>query len=474
MRDHEEPAAGPGAASPGPLRAHAIFITIFVLSAALTALAMTYIYPERYAAETTIFFKPANILKLSESQVQALGSPVPNTPFKVISQSLNALVKSDSLLRQVVLDLSLQRPQQKTVSPIWYVRLYNEAKDWLYDYGADAWSVLKYGRMITPDRTDQAIAALSKGLKIVNEDSYVFRLTARWKTPEAAAAIANTVASKVSELLRQDDRQAADQEHQQVRALLTQKFDEITRLEDEIRDLLLSNGVGSVQAAIEQATDAYAQLQLSRADASAELSQQEARLYALANKVHQEGMPPISVTAVDGLEQPRARGQLTTNEYSRLLIERQTTEVNVNGLKARVANYNQTTAQMEQDIAKLTRMQAEYGALSQRLEADKRDYTALRDVLAESTVRASDFQGELRVTSLATPDSAPVSPIKIYHVGLAVSLALLLACGLAYLLSYFDIRLFLPRPKGGDRGPGPELAAAAAARTAHPLPATGN
>jgi len=463
---------------PGPLRAHAIFITVFVLSAAITALVMTYVYSERYSAEATIFFKPANILKLSENQVQALGSPVPYTPFKVIGQTLSGLAKSEALLRQVVLDLKLDAPKQKTVSPIWYIRIYEEAKDWLWDYGSDAWSLLKYGRIIRPDPTDEAIDDVRRGLKILTEDSYVFTLTARAKTPEAAAAVANHVAGLIAELLRQDNRTAADKDHRQLRGLLAAKFDEITALEQQIRDLFLNSQVASVEAAIKQETTAYSKLELSRADARAELAGQEARLAVLVNKVRQQ--PSIAQTASTGsapngddLLQSRTSGRLTTNEYATLSLERETTEINVNGLRNRVASYDRRATQMQQELAKLTGVQAEYGLLTQRLQASKRDYAALRDALAESTVRAGDSQSELRVTSAATPIYAPVSPIKFYHVGLAVLVAAMLACGLAVVLSYFEIALFLPRPRRRGRLSGSERPPTnTTAEAAQPMPAS--
>jgi uncharacterized protein involved in exopolysaccharide biosynthesis len=471
--DVQANAEGQGA-GPGPLRSHAIFITVFVLSTIITSLVMTYVYSERYSAEATIFFKPANILKLSENQVRALGSPVPYTPFKVIGQTLSGLAKSEALLRQVVLDLKLDVPTPKIRSPIWYIRLYEEVKDWVSDYGSDAWSLLKYGRVIRADPVDEAIADVRRGLKILNEDSYVFTLTARYKDPDAAAAIANHIAKLLADLLRQDDRTTADQDHRHLRELLTAKFDETTALEKQIRDLFLTNQVGSVDAAIKQGTSAYSKLELTRADVRAELSRQEARLAVLANKVRQYA--PTAQTAAFGASddplQSRLAGRLTTNEYATLSLERETTEVNVNGLRSRIASYDQKAVQMQQELAKLTGVQAEYGLLTQRLQASKRDYAALRDALAESTIRAGDSQSELRVTSAATAIYAPVSPIKFYHVGLALIVAAMLACGLAFVLDYFEIGLFLPRPRRRKELSDPERPPTnTAAGTAHPMPA---
>lgn len=429
---------------PGPLRSHALFITIFILSAALTSLAMTYIYPEKYAAETTILFKPENILKLSEVQVRALGSPMPYTPFKVISQTVSALAKSDDILRQVVLDLSLQVPPPKVVSPIWYVRLYKETKDWISGYAADAWSMLKYGRVIPADPVDEAVAEIRKGLKIVNEDSYVVSLTARARTPEAAAAVANRVAERLADLLRQDGRAAANKQREQLNTLRVAKEVEIFALESQLRDLLLTNRIASVQEAINRTTQSYAKLEQARAESTADLSQQEARLAALAAKMRLRAILAPDDESGAPLR-PVSPDRITTAEYTKLSLERQMTDVTIGGLRNRLNSYDQALARFEKELATLTRLQVDYTMLSQKLQASTRDYAALRDALAESVVKAGDAQSELRVTSRALETNAPVSPIKFYHVALATVVAGMLSIGLAYVLNYFNIRLFLPR-----------------------------
>ena len=61
-----------------------------VLSAMLSALALTYIYSERYRAEATIFFKPSDVTRLTSYSTQALGAPFPsNTASKAIDQTIS-------------------------------------------------------------------------------------------------------------------------------------------------------------------------------------------------------------------------------------------------------------------------------------------------------------------------------------------------------------------------------------------------
>ena len=107
-----------------PLREHRAFITVFVVAAVLSALALTYIYAERYRAETTIFFNPSDVTQLNTHSMQAFGSPFPYTEFKAVTQTVVGLVESDALLRRVVTDLHLDVKEPRDVSGTWYRRYY--------------------------------------------------------------------------------------------------------------------------------------------------------------------------------------------------------------------------------------------------------------------------------------------------------------------------------------------------------------
>src|SRR5258708_19572128 len=94
-----------------PLREHRAFITVFVLSAMLSALVLTYIYSERYRAEATIFFKPSDVTLLNNHTTEALGSPVPSPTLRHITQTITGLVDSDVMLRRIVPHLPLHFDQ---------------------------------------------------------------------------------------------------------------------------------------------------------------------------------------------------------------------------------------------------------------------------------------------------------------------------------------------------------------------------
>src|SRR5438552_7763740 len=102
-----------------PLRRHVSFIVLFTLSAALAALAITYIYDEKYQATVTIMIKPTEVTRLKQhtNEDEALGVQLPkDIEYKVITQSLSDLATSEPLLRRVVTKLHLDRAGDRDYS----------------------------------------------------------------------------------------------------------------------------------------------------------------------------------------------------------------------------------------------------------------------------------------------------------------------------------------------------------------------
>jgi hypothetical protein len=86
----------------------------------------------------------------------------------------------------------------------------------------------------------------------------------------------------------------------------------------------------------------------------------------------------------------------------------------------------------------------------------------INDALQEEILQEQSDLTSLIVAGPAAWTDAPKTPIKIYHVGLAAGLGLLLALGLAYVFGYFDIRLFMSPEDRRERTPlRPQLAPAA-------------
>jgi uncharacterized protein involved in exopolysaccharide biosynthesis len=457
LRPDLTPKLRPGLGTRQPIRAHAPFLVVFVLSAALTALGLTYVYSERFAAETTTLFEPTEVTRLSAQETRALGSPVPNTPFKVIGQTFAGLIKSDSLLRETVQELNLDVEEPVVFNGPWYRDYYKMTKQFLEDYGSYAWSYLQFGRIVQDDRTTKAIKDLRNNTKVVSEDSYVFTLRTLAKTPETAAKTADDLAIKLIAVINGEDRRSALRRGDELRRLVEGKSEEIARLEARMCDLLESVNAASLDTEIERATNRKSQLQLQLIDAEASLKeedtrsvgygrrllagQEQSRAVSYADRV--QGRIPVLLSQGDDISDHPANGRLSADDFARLTSERLAAENRAIGLRARANALSREVGPLEERLQQLNRVRVDYDLVGAQLQAAKRDLVALSDTLQESVIKASNQQTQLRVQSSAQAPQTPVSPIKIYHVGLATALALALGMGMSVLLSYFEIHLLM-------------------------------
>ncbi len=448
-----------------PLREHLAFILVFALSAMLSALALTYIYSEQYRAEATIFLKPAETTQLTQHTTEALGAPFPsNTQFIAVDKTISQLLDSDALLRQVVADVHLEIPEPRDVSGPWYVQYYKQTKHVLEDYFHYVWDVLRWGRIIE-DPVGGAVARLRATLKVASNDSYLYKLTASASSPERARAIADDLGTRLVDTLRRIDLGAAEERRDRLAQLREEKGRDLEDIEEQIRHLQASNQLASLPDELTEATSRASHFQRERADNSADLHESDAKLAELTRLAELTARaPPLAAEAAgDGRDpSPSARpSRLSPTDYTRLTSDKLDAQIRSRGLSAKLASNEQSYAAANTRLQALAQVQAKYDFLSAGLAAAKRDYASLNDAYEEAVIETTAGQNELHMQAQATALPAPISPIKIYHVGAAGALALIIAIGLAYVFDYFDINLFLPPADGG--GGHPRAASIAAA-----------
>jgi len=447
-----------------PLRAHRAFIAIFILSAMLSALVLTYVYSERYRAEVTILFKPSDVTELTTQRREALGSAAPGTSVRNITATINDLVKSQVILRPIVTKLHLDAEQPKDLSGPWYLRSLKELKYALRDAADDAGNILMFGRVLDADPVNQAIIRLRKQIKITSDESYVYSLTVTSDTPQRASAIADEIGVALIDLLHRDDRHTFNRRSEELAGLIRDKTGEIERIETNLQDLLANNQVASIKDELEKITDRASKLRQQQTDATADLRQSEAKVAAQAEKLR-VASPPASARD-DDANVTRRPSRISADDYAKLTSNKLDAEVNSASLRARLGSLDRSYAALVIRLQVLTRVQAEYDLMSARLKSATRDYATLSDALQEVAVRTTSSPNELRILAKAMTPGVPVSPIKIYHVLVASTLAALIAMMLVYVLDYLDIRLFLPPARGKrrdrlpSRGPAPEPSAA--------------
>jgi uncharacterized protein involved in exopolysaccharide biosynthesis len=419
-----------------PLLTYRYFIIVFTTAAGLSALAMTYIYSEKYEAQKTLVFKPTEVTRLRDHDTQAFGAPAPAAAYRIISTTLDDLTKSDLLLRKVVTQLHLDAPEPRVYTGPPYYRWYKMSKDWLVDVASDAWSILKYGRIIENDRTTDAIEALRKDIRIRSEDSQVFTLRVRDKQPDRVVAIANEITHQLMTLLREIQQRPATVRRVELQTLLAKKRFEVQDYQNKITDLLDRNHVASVAEEIEKGMYRYSQLLLAANNLDAEIKQSKATIAAYSRQ--------LSARSSDGL-QAQNRERLKTDEFRKLATDKAAAESVLSGLLAKHEALDQTIASLKDRLTKLPTIQAEYEELHAQVQRSERDYSLLNDALQEASIRERNAATELVIQNESQEAKEPATPIKVYHVLLSLVLALLLSSGLSFVLDFFHIKMFTPQ-----------------------------
>lgn len=419
------------------LAARRWFIVVFTAAAALTALALTFVVSERFEAEAALFYRPQEVTRFTGKEAQAFGSPVPQAPFKVISQTMQEVLLSDAILQPTVLALALHR-EDKVYSGPWYVVLYRQAKDLAFEIAGDAWSLLKYGRIIEPDAVDKAVDRLRANIRLRSRDSYVFDLRVRDKHPERAAAIANEVATRMVDWLNRQDAAPSEARSQRVNQLIAAKEAEIASLRQGLQEALQRERVASVGLEAERATTRLHELALARLRTDAEIAETRAQIASIAARQVQ------TMGFQAGRSDQRRSEVFQPEDARRLNSEELFSKIRLDGLLARRETLSRQMAELEQRLTVLPSVQREVDRLTLQLEIAARDLVQLRTDLEEATLRQSSAGGELRLLSAAEVPLQPVSPIKVYHAGLALFLALLLSVGLTIGLTLLNIRIFFP------------------------------
>jgi uncharacterized protein involved in exopolysaccharide biosynthesis len=439
-----------------PLREHRAFIVVFVLSAMLSALALTYMYSERYRAEATIFFKPAETTKLTQHTTEALGAPFPsNTQFVAVDKTISQLLDSDALLRQVVADLHLEIPEPRDVSGPWYVQYYKQVKNALEDYSSYAWDILRWGRIID-DPVGGAVARLRRSLKVTSNDSYVYKLTASANTPQRAKAVADDLGTRLVDTLRRIDLGAAEERRDRLAELRNEKGRDLENIEEQIRDLQAGNQIASLDDELTEATSLASHFQREQGDTQAELHESDAKLAELTKVTELTARAQLPTREAENAGRDLAETARSSRQrLARLTSDKLDAQLRSRGLSAKLASTDRFYAGAKARLQDLAQVQAKYDFLSAQLAAAKRDYASLSDAYEEAVIETTTDQSQLHMQASATALTAPISPIKIYHVGAAGTLALMIALGLAYVFDYFGISLFLPPPSGdwGQRLP---------------------
>lgn len=405
------------------------FIIIFLASAVLTSLALTYITSEKYQAATTIFYRPMEINLLKQKETAAFGSPVPTAPFKVISQTLYDTVQNEVVLKPVVKTLKLDQKEEINY-PSLYKQWYHSAKDFVKKQVQNLWAILKYGRLIEEDKTFAAIEDLRKNISITaTKDSYIYILKVKDKYPERAVKIVDMVGENLISWLKNEYLNPAEKRLHQLEEQLISKENDIKSLQNEKQKMLDVNSTISVPEQTSKGLANLYQMELENLKITAQIEQKQREI----NEYTQE-------------MQKQEKSYVQSGDYKTLRSQKLFDEIKLNGLISESNYLNNSIKELKKRLQELPSMQNKLDTFNVKIDAATREYQNLKDFYTEAFAEVTNAQSETKVLHPAEVSIKPVQPIKIYHVGLTVLLGLLFSIGLVYVLDFFSIPILFSQP----------------------------
>jgi uncharacterized protein involved in exopolysaccharide biosynthesis len=413
------------------------FILAFCLSAILSSLFLTYFTSEKYEAATTIFYRPSETSLLQQKYAEAFGAPVPTPPFKVISQTLWNLVKSEVILRPVVERLSLDK-RIEVHYETWYRRWYQETKDFIKEYGPKLWALLKYGRIIEEEEKVKAIKKLRDSIDLSppkSKDSYIYILKAKDIYPERAAKIVDMAGEILVDWLKEKDHLPTEQRIRHLQEQMIEKEQEVRTLLDEWEDTLKGNQIVSISEETDSGVRNLYEMDREEAQLRAQIEKQQKRLAELGGKL-----------------QKRLQGYVDPDDYKKMQSEKLFEEIELKGLIKKRESLTISMSNLKRRLDRLPSLKNKVDDLDMKIKATIREYNHLKDFYVESLPQAMTIRSEIRVLHPAIIPNQPVQPIKIYHVGMTAILGILFSTGLAYVLAYLNVGTFLPpQETNGDQ-----------------------
>ena len=397
------------------------FILTFFLSATLFSLGFTYLVSEKYQAATTIFYRPveASLLRLRETE--SFGAPVPSAPFKIISQTLRDAVRNNAVLQPVVEKLNLDQ-EVKVEYTTWYKRWYHEGKDYIKHLLRETWQLLKHGRLIEEDPKVAAIKRLRKDIDIIaTRDSYIYILKVKDKHPVRAANIVDLASREMVEWLNKQQQRIAEERALQLEPKVKNKENEIADMQELKKNILEKNGHVSIPEETTKALVNLYQLELDKIRISGQIQKKEKQVAA-----YEEAAPEGTSTYIQ------------SGDIKNLRTEKLFGEIELKGLKAERNFMENSIKDLKDRLSKLPSLQKKLDILDMDIASAMREHEHLKDLYTEASAQVQVSQSETRVLHSAVVPSAPLQPIKIYHVGLTGALSLILAIGLAFLMDFFS------------------------------------
>jgi len=461
-------------------------ILTFCLSAALTSLALTYIFSEKYLASTTILYRPKEAVRFQPKQQEALGFPTPFVSYDSIGNTLEELAKSDAITTRVVQELNLDKPAK---APGGFRGLVRSVKEGVKDVLGKGWQILKYGRIIHEDPFIAAVHKLQANIGIKpTKKAYTFQLQALDSDPQRAAVVVDTEARVLAQFLSNENVRSAQHETQQLQERLQQNQREVAEARSTLEKFKRSTRVASLSEQISLQLKAVSNLDEELAKTEVELHSlqqkhnelraslaeqqqfvkylstttdnpvvQDLRLELSKIEVQRAGLlerltpenPEVKTLDARGAEiRQRLKSEvekIVSSEstrlndiYQKILADALTTEADLQAAAAKRQSLQEAMGRAHAQVAALSGSEARLAELTLTLDTAERSYKLLNQAYEEARIGETMGASEVGILHPALRPSSPVRPIKIIHVAVSALMSLVLAVGFVFFLNYFD------------------------------------
>jgi len=461
------------------------FITLVIGSAAITALALTYVVSEKYRASTLVLIRPQQSVDLVPKRQEILNFPVGfYTPVETGSKTYTEIVKSRAIAEKIVGSLHLDKARDQGGGILW---LWRQSTTAVKKAFAKIWVVLKFGRIPQDTPFNEAVEETIKNLEVKpTKDTYLFEIQATSRSPHDAADIANAATSAFMEYMveasstdragtaRQSEERLAASEWSLAasrKALADYKRDHgLVSLSKETE--VEVEALSSLQTSLQSTTTKIAGLlarhaELERklgktdkvalsstkrvanpilADLRAQLANDEVKLARL-NKLYTPKHKEVEeLTAeIQQIEEVLNHAPATleseqitqvTPQYQWVLDEITRVDTDLASLRAEQSRLNSAVEEKRSKLARIPSEEAEVARLQLAVGVNEEAHKIIAKANEEISVFSLQAAPSIEVVQAAVPSVYPVSPIKIYNVSLAALLGLLLAIALVLASDY--------------------------------------
>ncbi len=407
------------------------FILLFSLSAMLTSLSLTYVFSERYRAATTILYRPLERNLLKGKTAEAFGMPAPFPLAQTVGQTLNDTVQNEVILRPVIEKLQLHVEGSPT-NVVWYKGWYYRSKNFAKGTVKNAWSILKYGRVLQDTAMVGTIKGLRANIEVLSASaSNIYILTVKDKYPRRAAAIVDTTGETLVNWIRSEYLAAAESRLRRLEEQLERKEEAINLLREERRGLLEKESFVSLPEDTSRGLSNLYALEMERTAVAAQAAQKEEEIAEYERRI-----------------QGKAKDYRRSSEDVRTMRSNMVLEqVALQGLRGLEAHLEASLLELRAQLKALPLLKSRVDDLEMRIESLTHDYHHLQDLRMEALEAVQSDQVEARVLHPAVVPTRPIQPIRIYHVGLTAVLSLLFSVGAAFVMDFLGIRTFSSSPR---------------------------